>query len=177
MDDKQVKNCIKCKEEKNLINFSKDKSRKDGFSNKCKSCYKEYQKNNKEIVNKATQKWSQNNKEQRNEYFKNKKLTEPLFKLRCNLSTLIWISLKRKNYSKKSKTYQILGCSFEEFKHHLEKQFIDGMNWDNAGEWHLDHIYPTSLAKDEQDIIKLNHYTNFQPLWALDNIIKGNKII
>ena len=51
------------------------------------------------------------------------------------------------------------------------------MNWDNLGEWHLDHIYPVSLSKDEEELIKLNHYTNFQPLWAIDNMIKGNKII
>ena len=51
------------------------------------------------------------------------------------------------------------------------------MNWENQGEWHLDHIYPVSLAKDEQELIKLNHYTNFQPLWAADNLLKGNKVI
>jgi hypothetical protein len=51
------------------------------------------------------------------------------------------------------------------------------MNWDNRKDWHLDHIYPVSLAKDEQELIKLNHYTNFQPLWAIENMSKGNKII
>ena len=49
------------------------------------------------------------------------------------------------------------------------------MNWDNAGKWHLDHIIPISSAKNEEDIIKLNHYTNFQPLWAIDNLTKGNR--
>jgi hypothetical protein len=172
-----MKNCIKCNIEKEYINFSKDKSRNDGYSNKCKICYKEYQQQNKEIVNKATSKWSKNNKEQRNEYFKNRKLTEPLFKLRCNLSTLIWVSLKRNGYSKNSKTYNILGCTISEFKQYLENKFTKGMNWQNNGEWHLDHIYPTSLAKDKEELLKLNHYTNFQPLWAVDNIKKGNKII
>ena len=50
------------------------------------------------------------------------------------------------------------------------------MSWNNAGEWHIDHIYPISLATDENHLIKLNHYTNFQPLLALDNIRKSNKI-
>lgn len=172
-----MKKCIKCNIEKEYTNFSKDKSRNDGYSNKCKICYKEYQQQNKEIVNKATSKWSKNNREQRNQYFKNRRLNEPLFKLRCNLSTLIWVSLKRNGYSKNSKTYNILGCTFKEFKEHLEKQFLEGMNWDNSGEWHLDHIYPTSLAKDKEELLKLNNYTNFQPLWAVDNIKKGNKII
>jgi len=96
--------------------------------------------------------------------------------LRCNIGSLILISIKRQGYSKKSKTHEYLGCSFEEFKLYLEKQFTKGMTWENAGQWHLDHIYPVSLATDEEELIKLNHYTNFQPLWAIDNIIKGNKI-
>jgi hypothetical protein len=51
------------------------------------------------------------------------------------------------------------------------------MTWDNHGEWHYDHIYPVSLAENETHLIELNHYTNFQPLWAIDNIQKGCKII
>lgn len=50
------------------------------------------------------------------------------------------------------------------------------MTLDNYGEWHLDHIIPISSAKTEEEVIKLNHYTNFQPLWAEDNWNKGNKI-
>jgi hypothetical protein len=90
--------------------------------------------------------------------------------------TLISGSFYRKGYTKKSRTYQILGCTFEEFKLHIEKQFTIGMNWENKGKWHLDHIYPISLAKDEEELIRLNHYTNFQPMWAIDNIKKSNKI-
>lgn len=49
------------------------------------------------------------------------------------------------------------------------------MSWDNYGRWHLDHIKPISLAKDEDEVYNLNHYTNFQPLWMLDNLKKSNK--
>ena len=49
------------------------------------------------------------------------------------------------------------------------------MTFENHGEWHLDHIKPISLAKSEEEIIELNHYTNFQPLWAKDNLSKSNK--
>ena len=59
---------------------------------------------------------------------------------------------------------------------HLEGLFMEGMSWENQGEWHLDHIIPVSIATSEEEIIKLNHYTNFQPLWAEDNIIKSNKL-
>ena len=49
------------------------------------------------------------------------------------------------------------------------------MRWDNHGEWHMDHIKPISLAKTENEILELNHYTNFQPLWANENLSKSNK--
>jgi len=86
------------------------------------------------------------------------------------------MSIRNKGYTKKSKTYEILGCTFEEFKLHIESQFTNKMSWDNRSEWHLDHIIPISSAKTEEEVIKLNHYTNFQPLWAIDNLRKGNKI-
>jgi hypothetical protein len=204
-----MKKCSKCKEEREFSEFSKDKTTKDGYHHQCKSCrkelrlnnkekqkkyYKEYYENNKlkkkeyfqknkEKINEYDKKYRENNKEKINEknnkYKKHKKQTNPLFKLRCNISTLIRQSISKQGYTKRSQTYKILGCTFEEFKLHLENQFKDGMSWENAGlyGWHLDHIYPVSLAKDEEELIKLNHYTNFQPLWAIDNIKKGNKIL
>jgi hypothetical protein len=71
----------------------------------------------------------------------------------------------------------LLGCSIIEFRQHLEKQFVNGMKWENYGEWHIDHIIPCSsfdLSKiDEQK--KCFHYTNQQPLWKIDNLRKGNR--
>lgn len=142
---------------------------------------KQFRQNNKEKNKEYNKQWFQSNKQKITEikrvYQKNKRQTNPLFKLRSNISSLIRVSMKRQGYTKCSKTFEILGCSYEEFKLHIEKQFKDGMNWENAGQWHYDHIYPVSLAKDENDIIRLNHYTNFQPLWAEDNLKKSNKII
>tara|TARA_R110000782_G_scaffold242674_1_gene329189 strand:- start:135 stop:551 length:417 start_codon:yes stop_codon:yes gene_type:complete len=137
---------------------------------------KKYNEKNKEKQTEYFKIYHKNNLDKKLKIQKQRKLTEPLYKLRCNISSLIRISIRRNGYSKKSKTYEYLGCSFEYFKVYLEKQFTEGMTWQNAGEWHLDHIYPVSLAKDEEELIKLNHYSNFQPLWAIDNIIKGNKI-
>jgi hypothetical protein len=85
--------------------------------------------------------------------------------------------LKNSNYMKKNKTFEIVGCSPEFLKEHLEKQFVDGMSWENRAEWHIDHIIPLSSAKTEEDALKLCHYTNLQPLWAEDNLRKSNKII
>ena len=78
-------------------------------------------------------------------------------------------------YSKKSRTYDILGIDYEEFKIYIENQFLEGMTWGNHGKWHLDHKIPISWGKTEEEVIKLNHYTNFQPLWTCDNLSKGNK--
>ena len=108
---------------------------------------------------------------------KKKRQSDPMFKLTCNIRNLIYASIKSRGALKKSRSYEILGCSYDEFKTHLEQQFTDGMHWLNQGEWHLDHIYPVSLAKDESHLLELNHYTNFQPLWAIDNFRKGNKLI
>ena len=75
--------------------------------------------------------------------------------------------------------------NWEEYAKHLSKQFYnhpktgEKMTFDNHGlhGWHLDHIIPLSTAKTEEDIIKLCHYTNLQPLWAEENLSKGNKIL
>ena len=157
---------------------------------------KEYRLKNKEKIAETSKIYSQENKEKianykrehylenkekiekyRNEWRSNKVKIDSLFKLTNNIRTRIKQSFRRNGFTKNSKTYQILGCTFEEFKQHLQRQFTKGMNWNNTTEWHLDHIYPVSLAKDVDELIKLNHYTNFQPLWAVDNIKKGNKII
>jgi hypothetical protein len=143
---------------------------------KVKDCVKEYREANKDKIKAYKEANKDKAKEYRKAYTKQRKKEDPLFKLRCNTSSLIYYSIKNKGYTKKSKTYQILGCTYEEFKIHLERQFTKGMTWENQGEWHLDHIYPVSLAKDEEELIKLNHYTNFQPLWAEDNLKKSNKI-
>jgi hypothetical protein len=62
---------------------------------------------------------------------------------------------------------------------YMEKQFQPGMSFDNYGfdGWHIDHIVPLATAKTEEQVAKLNHYTNLQPLWAKDNMSKGAKII
>ena len=116
----------------------------------------------------------------KNAYVKNRLSNDPLFKLKHNIRVLISSSLN--GFSKKSKTNEILGCSFEYFKDFIESKFEDGMSWDNHGQssidkkWQLDHIIPISSGKTEKEILELNHYSNFQPLWEYDNKSKGNRI-
>ena len=86
-------------------------------------------------------------------------------------------AFKRNGYTKKSKSIDIIGCSFEEFQEHLESKFESWMTWENKGiyngelnyGWDIDHIIPLSSAKTEEDVIKLNHYTNLQPLCGYTN--------
>ena len=125
--------------------------------------------------------WKKANRERLSEYqrnyYKERKAVDDIFKLRDNVRKTIYAAFKRKGYGKDTKTFEILGCPYEEFKNHIESQFEDWMNWDNYGKyngepnygWDLDHIKPSSLAESIEDIYMLNHYTNFQPLCSYIN--------
>lgn len=76
-----------------------------------------------------------------------------------------------KNYNSEIK--QIIGLDIVNFKSYIESKFDIGMSWGNYGEWSIDHIEPLALAKNKTDVIKMSHYTNLQPLWLKDNLIKG----
>ena len=149
-----------------------------------KQCRKEYLKDyklrNKEIL-----------KTKRNIYEKLKRKNNPLFRLSNNIKRLISMNMKRKGYKKNSKTQLTLGCTNNEFKLHLESQFEPWMSWDNYGlyngefnyGWDIDHIVPCATALNENELLKLNHYTNLQPLCSKinrdikrDNVVTINKI-
>jgi len=74
---------------------------------------------------------------------------------------------------------KLLGIKVSDLRIYLESKFESGMTWDNWGKtgWHIDHIYPLSRAKSIEHLHTLLHYTNLQPLWANDNLKKGNKLI
>ena len=171
---------------------------------KCKLCYlhdkKEYIKNNHEKTLESKRQWRINNQEQvkdyKKEYYhKNKDsileynreykkgyhqrrlLSDRVYKVRDCIRNLIRCSIWKRGYTKRSRTQEILGIGYPEFKLYMERQFVTGMSWGNHGEWHIDHIIPLASAQSEDDVIRLNHYTNLQPLWAIDNIRKGSKIM
>ena len=134
----------------------------------CSSCNKKNHQN-----------WLKNNDGNNwmNNYMKTRAKTDDLFRFKCNIRSLLRGSFKRKgnNWKKESKSEDILGCKFDYFKKYIENKFTEGMTFSNYGQWHLDHIKPLALAKTKEDVITLNHYTNFQPLWAEDNYKKGSK--
>ena len=149
----------------------------------------EWRLNNKEKTSKYNDDWLLKNKNYQkeymlknkgymNKYFKKRLSDDSIFKAYHNTRNLIKNSFKRAlkgTYKKGLKTETILGCTIAEFIEFISNKFTKGMTIENHGEWHFDHIIPISNAKTEEEIIKLNHYTNFQPLWAMDNLKKGNK--
>jgi len=125
----------------------------------------DYRKNNKEKITK----WV-------SEYRKKRFSEDEVFKLTFVVRSRVRNFLKTTKILKPDTTFELIGCSPQELVSHIEKQFKDGMNWENHGEWHIDHIIPLSSAKTKEDLFKLCHYTNLQPLWAFDNLSKGAKL-
>jgi len=96
-----------------------------------------------------------------------------------HLADIVRSSVYRALQSDKEKhSIEYLGCSIQNFKEHIEKQFTEGMTWDNHGEWHIDHIIPLKYENPTiEEMIERLHWENTQPLWATDNKAKGNRYI
>ncbi len=150
-------------------------------SEKIKESSKKYKEKNRELLRLKAKEYYENNKseclERNKKILRNKYNTDDLFRLKFNLRKLINKTIVRKGYTKKSKSMTILGCDFEFFKKHIEGQFEEWMTWDNYGgtpkykeeRWEIDHIKPISLAKDENEILMLNHFSNLRPLCSFTN--------
>jgi len=168
-----MKVCNVCNIEKPYTEFHKHGLNRSG-SIRYKPCCKDCRSNdNKEKEYKRI--YRENNKdnirEYNRKYEKNRKEYDELFKFKRSVRSLICRSFKYVG-KKSSKTTDMIGCSIEELKKHIESLFLDGMNWDNRHLWHIDHIKPLSTAKTIDDVYILNHYTNLRPLWAVDNLNK-----
>ena len=143
--------------------------------------YKERRKNyleeNREQIIKTNKLYKLNNREkvlqEKRDYYQRKK-NDPIFALTKRLRQGIYRSIRG---AKLRSSLDILGCTEEEFKIHIENQFTDDMSWGRLSEIHIDHIIPISSAETLEDVYRLNHYTNLQPLWARDNIQKYNKVL
>jgi len=187
--------------------LQKDKIKRNSFTDEDKIKISEYNKNwreeNKEIQRLKKQEYYQDNREDfllkskkyreenkdkikdyqfnykttKNTKRKERLKNDILFSLEKSIRNSIYECFKRNGYKKSSRTYEILGCTFDEFKVYLETMFEDWMTWENKGlyngelnyGWDIDHKIPISLAKTEDDIIRLNHYSNLQPLCSYTN--------
>lgn len=110
------------------------------------------------------------------EYDRKRYKTDALFALARTVRRRMSLAIQRAGYIKSQKTEEMLGCTLSYMKDHLEKQFTSGMNWENRGKWHVDHIIPLSSAKTEDELIGLCHFTNLRPLWAEENLKKGARV-
>ena len=160
---------------------------KDNILIKCK----EFRENNKDYTKSYKKIYYSKNRESlikySSEYHLSRLKNDDLYKFKCNVRSLIKNSTKYKGLTCKmnTKTFDILGCSIEDFKSYIELKFENWMSWENYGlyngelnyGWDIDHIIPISSSKNEYDIIKLNHYTNLQPLCGyINRNIKKDKL-
>jgi len=201
-----MKICSKCEIEKPLNEFYKNKNTPDGYKYHCKLCMKDkirqqnakYYQDNIEVRTEYHKQYREDNRDwmrekDRNRYVENKtaklqynlkryheRKHNPLYRLSKNVRSLIRLKIVEGGYTKKSKAHEILGCSFDEFKLHIESQWADWMSWDNYGNpkdgivelnktWDIDHIIPSSSALTEEEVLNLNKFNNLQPLCSYVN--------
>jgi hypothetical protein len=196
--------CPKCKTDKDLLLFGRDKRRKSGYKVYCKQCCNKETTRCQQNKRKSDPDWYIKKLEHGKKYKKNRKIVDTdwdlrvkkqirecnkkrlqndsLYRLVCLMRTRTYEAFKSKRWNKDSKFAQYVGCSIDELKTHIESLWQLGMSWDNHGlyddnnlTWQIDHIKPLSLADSEDELIKLLHYTNLQPLWTIDNLKKGGK--
>jgi hypothetical protein len=147
-----------------------------------------YYEKNKESITLNNKNWRENNKLKLKEYQENKKdilnsqakdrrKNNVIINLSNRIRSRMSLYVKKLEIKKTNRTFDIVGCTPSFLRDYLEEKFTLGMNWGNQGNWHIDHIIPLSSAKTEDELYKLCHYTNLQPLWAEDNLKKSNKII
>lgn len=164
MSMEETKYCQYCDKNKPLDAFQKSRA-------KCRPCR-----------TLETKKWKQENSDQHYLYQKEYKAKRYKSDLNFKIKVILRSRVRKflKNNWKSGSSVDMLGCSVEDFKLHIESKWQEGMSWDNWSKlgWHLDHILPLDsfdLSKPE-DMAKACHFTNLQPLWALENCIKSNKV-
>lgn len=157
-----------------IRNKKRYKNKKGEISDKGKA----YRACNKEKIKARDKKYRESHKIEYNTHRKTRRRTDIKYKLNHNISSAISASL---NNNKKGAHWEdLVRYTLEKLKKHLERQFVNGMSWENYGKWHIDHAIPKTafnFAKPEHaDFLKCWALKNLQPMWAKDNIVKSNKI-
>lgn len=196
--EEATKRCAACGEVKLKELFAKAPKRPDGVRPYCKDCSnaanRAYRAEFPERASASSKKWADANPEKRRakalrwnlenpgratklvvEWQKRKMETDPMFRFISQTRQAIRKSIRKMGYRKSGTTSRILGCDWAQFRKHIEAQFLKGMSWENRSEWHIDHIVPISSASSQEDVLRLNHFTNLRPLWARDNCAKSSK--
>lgn len=167
---------------------NKEQFKKYSLKNKDKVSYyqKIYRLKNKDKLSKSKKLYQIKNRELINDKICAKKQNSPLFKLSCNIRTLVSKNITKQGYTKKSKTYEILGCSFDYIVKYIEGQFKEWMSWENYGKyngeinygWDIDHIIPLCSARNENELLELFNYKNLRPVCSYHNrVIKRHNLL
>lgn len=171
-----------------LKRLESERTRKAANPEKYKEKYREYAERNKDALREKSRLKMAKKRLENKDDFKKKELRkknerakvrikeDPVFSMKMRILPSLNRAFKRKGLSKEGSSHTLLGCSWDELKKHIESQFQSGMNWENRGLWHIDHIIPLSSANTVDEMKLLCHYKNLQPLWAADNIKKGAKV-
>lgn len=179
-----VLRCCKCNRILEISNFHKDKYQPCGYDSWCKDCRREYQEKRMQTeefkeYNRRKQReerLKEGFREKTNLYIRNRMKIDLNFKISHHCRSRICRVLKGE--IKSGHSFELLSCSLDELKVHLEQQFEPGMTWDNYGEWHIDHIIPCArfdLRNPIHQKICFN-YRNLQPLWAKENSSKYDNL-
>lgn len=147
-----------------------------GNKDKINQRHKQYRNNHKEKIDEYQKQYRLNHKKESYLRHKNRILTDINYRLVYNLRARFHKALKG-NF-KNGSAVADLGCGIGEFKQYIFNKFTEGMSWNNYGEWHMDHIVPLSSfnLQDSTQLLKALNYTNYQPLWAKDNLTKHAKL-
>ena len=149
------------------------------YLEKNKERIKQYRIDNYEKISKAAKKKrsTREYKDRQNRYFKNRLKKDINFKIGHTLRKQLNKKLSSQKVYKKNKALELLGININDFKAYIVKKFKPGMTWKNHGKWHIDHIKPVSKfdLTNQEEQKKCFHYTNLQPLWAKENIVKSDK--
>ena len=135
-----------------------------------------YRQKNAAKIKLAKQKYGVENREKISKNIAKRRANNPLVRMANSMRRSIRRYLDAGQKGEMS-SFEIIGCSKDDLRKHLESKFRDGMTWQNYGKhWHIDHIVPLISSKSVDEIKRLCHWTNLQPLTAFENISKGAKI-
>lgn len=163
--------CRSCKNEVDLKSYHANQEKRKNYIKKYKSEHPEYA----DKIREGCKKWRKENPNYITNWGTNKRKTDPQYAIKSVIYASIHGYLKN---GKKEHIVWYLGCTWEEFKKHLESQFQEGMTWENRGihGWHIDHIKPVNTfdLTDEKQLKECWNYKNLRPLWAKDNLTRPN---
>ena len=162
-----------------------EKAKKQAYRDANKSRQKEYnqkyyEENRERLIAASNQYYADNTEDVKKriyDRYRDRIASDPIFKMVCYMRSRVRNAIYNQFASKTCSTFDLVGCEPKDLKKHLEDQFREGMTWDNYGEWHVDHIRPCDSFNLSFDSERKEcfHFSNLQPLWANENLTKGNR--